>query len=68
MNALGFTLTFDPAVLGNPAVARQIVIAQFAVRGGRGAIEFSDCPVKREVVDAEANVTPPAFAIRHYRF
>ncbi len=44
------------------AGARQIVIVQFAARGGRGAIEFSDYPVKREVVDAEANVTPSAFA------
>ena len=45
-----------------PAGARQIVIVRLAARGGRGAIEFSDYPVKREVVDAEANVTPSAFA------
>jgi hypothetical protein len=45
------------------AGARQIVILRLAARGGRGAIEFSDYPVKREVVDAEANVTPSAFAI-----
>jgi N-acetylneuraminic acid mutarotase len=44
------------------AGARQVVIVRLAARGGRGAIEFSDYPVKREVVDAEANVTPSAFA------
>jgi hypothetical protein len=44
------------------AGARPIVIVQLAARGGRGAIEFGDYPVKREVVDAEANVTPSAFA------
>jgi hypothetical protein len=45
------------------AGARQIVIVRLAARGGRGAIEFSDYPVKREVVDAEANVTPSAFVM-----
>lgn len=49
------------------AGARQIVILRLAARGGRGAIEFSDYPVKREVVDAEANVTPSAVAVERKR-
>ncbi|MGE0129604.1 MAG: hypothetical protein AB7U82_16115 [Blastocatellales bacterium] len=53
-----------PAGESLPAGAREIIVVSFTPLSRRPAraVEFSDYPVRRELVDARANAAPTAFA------